>query len=57
MVSRGEIGAIDPPNPKGGKEVRRMKKPLSAAARQLEAEHWRALKKALSEKPVKVCRK
>lgn len=34
-----------------------MKKPLSAQARELEAAHWTALKKALIEKPVKVCRK
>ena len=34
-----------------------MKKSLSTLARELEAAHWTALKKALTEKAVKVCRK
>jgi hypothetical protein len=34
-----------------------MRKPLSKEARERETAHWTALKKALSEKPVKVCRK
>jgi hypothetical protein len=34
-----------------------MKKSLTPAARELEAAHWTALKKALTEKVVKFCRK
>ena len=34
-----------------------MKKMLSKEARQLEAAHWTALKKALAGQPVKACRK
>ncbi len=34
-----------------------MKKAISKQAREQEAAHWTALKKALSEQSVKVCRK
>jgi len=34
-----------------------MKKAISKQAQQLEAAHWTALKQAVSEQPVKVCRK
>ena len=40
-----------------GKEVIRMKKAISKQAQKLEAAHWTALKKAVSEQPIKVCRK
>jgi len=40
-----------------GEEVIRMKKAISKQAQQLEAAHWTALKKAVSEQPIKVCRK
>lgn len=38
-------------------EVIRMKKAISKRAQALEAAHWTALKKAVSEQPLKVCRK
>jgi len=34
-----------------------MKKPLGKEAMELEAAYWTALRKTLSDKPVKVCRK
>jgi len=34
-----------------------MKKAISTPAQELEAAHWTALKKAVSEQTVKVCRK
>jgi hypothetical protein len=34
-----------------------MKKAISKQAQRLEAAHWMALKKAVSEQPIKVCRK
>lgn len=34
-----------------------MKKPLDREAKELEAAHWTALKKALSRQPVKTCLK
>jgi hypothetical protein len=34
-----------------------MKKAISTQAQQLEAAHWTALKQAVREQPIKVCRK
>ena len=34
-----------------------MEKAISKQAQRLEAAHWTALKKAVSEQPLKVCRK